>query len=99
MVAFSVEQEGREVLIIAAELPRSVPETVVLQDVTEGIRQSVAAGFGVNPEKILLLRASSIPRTSSGKPRRLTVRARFLDGSLNDLAAKVTQELSRNGFS
>ena len=90
IVAFSVEQDGREVLIIAAELPRSVPETVVLQDVIEGIHQSVAAGFGVNPEKILLLRAASIPKTSSGKPRRLTVRARFLDGSLNDLAANVT---------
>jgi len=54
---------------IAAELPRSLPENVVLQDVIEGIRQSVAAGFGVNPETILLLRAASIPAFGRVAPR------------------------------
>ena len=84
-VAFSVEQNGEESLIIAIELRRSAVKNPPRESITSAVRSKVAHGFGVNPHDILLLRPSSIPRTSSGKPRRLAVRESYLNGTLATL--------------
>ena len=84
-VAFSVEQEGLESLIIAVELRRSAMKNPPQESIMSAIRLKVAHGFGVNPDKILLLRPFTIPRTSSGKPRRLAVRESYLNGTLATL--------------
>ena len=84
-VAFSIEQDGQESLIIAVELRRSAIKNPPRESIMSAIRSKVTHGFGVNPHNILLLRPSTIPRTSSGKPRRLAVRESFLNGTLDAL--------------
>lgn len=80
-VAFSVDQDGTESLIIATELKRST-EPPPFDEITSMIRSRIVKLFGVNPTHILLLRPYSIPRTSSGKLRRLAVRDSYLQGTL-----------------
>lgn len=91
VVAFSVERNDEEVLIVAAELKRTAVKTEVYETVTAAIRTKIANAFGVNPSEILLLLPASIPRTSSGKPRRLA----FRDSYNNETCQSVFRESSR----
>lgn len=84
-VAFSVTMAGQESLVIAAELKRSAMKLEAPEAVISAIRYRVNEESGVNPAEILLLRPGSIPRTSSGKPQRLSVRSRYLDGTIKCL--------------
>ena len=84
-VAFSAERAGEESLIIAAELTRAAMRMDNADDVLTAVRHRVTEAFGVTPAEILLLRPASVPRTSSGKPRRLAVRASYLDDSIATL--------------
>lgn len=86
VVAFSVDSDGEESLIVAVEMPRAATDMESPENVIAAIRQCIAAASGVNPKAILLLPPFSIPRTSSGKPRRLMIRASYLQGSLNCVA-------------
>ncbi|MCA9008154.1 MAG: fatty acyl-AMP ligase [Planctomycetaceae bacterium] len=86
VVAFSVDSDGEESLVVAVEMPRAATDMESPENVIAAIRQCIAAGSGVNPKAILLLPPFSIPRTSSGKPRRLMIRASYLQGSLNCVA-------------
>ncbi len=77
-IAFSGDVNEEEVLIIAAELKRSAINSLTTHDdIVAAIRSRVIEAFGVNPAEILLMRTASIPRTSSGKPRRLVVRDNY----------------------
>ena len=84
-VAFSADRNGQESLMIAAELQRSVVKMVCFETVIAAVRHRVVEAFGVNPTEIMLLRPASIPRTSSGKLRRLAVRDSYIDGTINCL--------------
>ena len=84
-VAFSADHAGEESLIIAAELTRAAMKIESADDVFTAVRHRVTESFGVTPAVILLLRPASVPRTSSGKPRRLTVRSSYLDESITAL--------------
>jgi len=90
VVAFSVDLDGQESLVIAAELQRSAVRMESPETVVNAVRQSVIETFGVNPTEILLLRPASIPRTSSGKPKRLAFRDSFIDGTLEYLVREKT---------
>jgi acyl-CoA synthetase (AMP-forming)/AMP-acid ligase II len=85
--AFSVDLDGEERLIIAAEVQRK-PATgrEASQDATllvEAIRRAVAESHDVRSHAVLLLRPATLPKTSSGKPQRHLCRAEFLGGSLS----------------
>ena len=84
-VAFSADFSGEESLIVAAELQRSAVHRESPNEVFAATRQRVVEVFGVNPAAILLLRPASLPRTSSGKPRRLIVRESYIDGTIRCL--------------
>ena len=86
VVAFSLDSDGEEALVVAVEVPRAATDMECPENVIAAIRQCIAAASGVNPKAILLLPPFSIPRTSSGKPRRLMIRASYLQGSLNCVA-------------
>lgn len=84
-VAFSVELAGQESLVIATEVRRSAVNMDVFEPVLAAIRHRIVEAFGVTPSEILLLRPATIPRTSSGKLRRLDVRRSYVDGSIRGL--------------
>lgn len=85
VIAFAVDANGIESLIIAAELQRSSLKDQSFEAVVLAIRNRVVEVFGINPADILLLRPASLPRTSSGKPRRVSLRDSYADGTLSFL--------------
>ncbi|MEO2036126.1 MAG: fatty acyl-AMP ligase [Planctomycetaceae bacterium] len=82
-VAFSTELHGEESLVIAAELRRTAIRTENPETIFPAIRHQIVDAFGVSPAAIILLRTASIPRTSSGKPKRMLVRERFINGTID----------------
>jgi acyl-CoA synthetase (AMP-forming)/AMP-acid ligase II len=83
--AFSVDSGAEEKLVLVLEMPRPRPERL---DVLAGdIRQAVVGAHEVQVSSIVLVRAGAIPRTSSGKARRLECRDRYVAGALERLAA------------
>lgn len=89
--AFSVEVEGEERLVVVQELERSYRSTLSVKtdfrEVTTAIRQAISEGHGLRVYAILLLRAGSVPKTTSGKIQRQACKIGFLTRSLNVLSA------------
>jgi len=82
--AFSLEIEGEERLVVVQELEaRRGADTAAL---VELIRQTLAEEFEVQPYAVLLVKAGSVPKTSSGKTQRGACRTRFETGSFDVLA-------------
>jgi acyl-CoA synthetase (AMP-forming)/AMP-acid ligase II len=83
--AFSVDAEDGERLVIAAEVQRRELKRhgETGDDTVRAIRRAVAESHGVDVHAVRLLSPGSIPKTSSGKLRRLACRDAFLAGTLD----------------
>lgn len=91
-VAFSVEQEDEERLIILAEInhhyrPDNVPveseiPQLVMQEIVKSVRRAVTERHEVRAHQVLLLKIGGVLKTSSGKLRRRDCRKAFLQGTL-----------------
>lgn len=79
--AFTMEADGREQLVIVQEVERRKHGD--LEAVLESIRRAVAVDFELPVDVIVLIRAGSIPKTSSGKIQRHACRNGFLEGTLD----------------
>jgi acyl-CoA synthetase (AMP-forming)/AMP-acid ligase II len=99
--SFSVEIAGEEKLIVLAEIDRrywelnrtsklnndEVQKSLnEVKELIQIIRREVYKNHDLQPYKILLLKPSSLPKTSSGKIQRHACRADFLAGNLEVLA-------------
>jgi acyl-CoA synthetase (AMP-forming)/AMP-acid ligase II len=62
------------------------PQPVCLDTVVGQIRQAIAEQHGLQAHAVVLLRAGSIPKTSSGKMQRYACRAGFLAHTLDAIA-------------
>jgi acyl-CoA synthetase (AMP-forming)/AMP-acid ligase II len=83
--AFAVEREGEERLIVVQELDRRrMGEAPAVAD---AIRRALAEEHEVQVQEVVLVRAGSIPKTSSGKIQRHACRAAYLAGSLDVVGA------------
>lgn len=82
--AFTVEVDGRELLGVACEVERRGQE--MADEIFEAIRRAISTEHEVGTDAVLLLKAGSMPKTSSGKIQRHACRAGFLDGSLDVVA-------------
>jgi amino acid adenylation domain-containing protein len=98
VVAFSTEAAGEERLVMVAEVARSLPKTR-LEEVTQAIRQSVSKEHEIQPYTIVLVRARSLPMTSSGKIQRRACRAQFLEGWPAPLAMSIGESGSGDNTS
>ena len=78
--AFSIDVEGTERLVIVHEVGRRQQRE--MEGVFEAIRRDVAAEHEILVEAITLVKAGSIPKTSSGKIQRHVCRQGFLDDEL-----------------
>ncbi|HEY5741237.1 MAG TPA: fatty acyl-AMP ligase [Terrimicrobiaceae bacterium] len=85
--AFSVDLQGEERLVIAAEVERRPPaspaESHGVRGLVETIRRAVAELHDVRAHAVVMLRPASLPKTSSGKTQRHMCRAGFLASALN----------------
>ncbi len=79
--AFSVPANGEELLVIAVELDRRRRD-VDWRDIERGVRAAVARKHDLAVHAVLVLKAGTVPQTSSGKTQRSVCRARFLNGEL-----------------
>lgn len=78
--AFAIEHWDREHLVVVCEVERG-PEAD-LDSLIEKVRQQVVAQHEIPPDSIVLVRANSVPKTSSGKVQRSACRQAYLANSL-----------------
>ncbi|MGH2412357.1 MAG: AMP-dependent synthetase, partial [Microcystaceae cyanobacterium] len=83
--AFTVDFQEEERLVVVQEIERSYLTNLNREQVVGDIRQSLTAQHGLQVHAIVLIKTGSIPKTSSGKIRRSTCRAKFLEGTLEVL--------------
>ncbi|MBN2217819.1 MAG: aminotransferase class I/II-fold pyridoxal phosphate-dependent enzyme [Pirellulales bacterium] len=83
--AFTIDKDGREQLIVVHEVERR--NHGLLDEIFAAIRRAVSAEHELGVEGIALVRAGSIPKTSSGKIQRHACREGYLDGSLQVVAS------------
>lgn len=89
--AFAVDFNGTERLVVVHEVERSFLRKLDVKQVIDNIREAVVAQHGIEIYATVLVKTSSIPKTSSGKIRRRACRAAFLTGSLD-----VVEDWSEN---
>ena len=83
--AFSVDSGSEEKVVLILEMPRPRPERL---DMLAGdIRQAVVGAHELQVSTIVVVRPGAIPKTSSGKARRLECRAQYVSGALESLTA------------
>lgn len=84
-IAFSIEGQAGEELVVVAEVSRHALRRPDLSELKGQIRQVVASSFQLQTRQVLLVKPFSLPRTSSGKLRRLQTRTDFLDQSIQEI--------------
>ncbi|MDX6502481.1 MAG: hypothetical protein QOG23_5745, partial [Blastocatellia bacterium] len=82
--AFSIAVDGEEVLVIVYELDHR--QHAAPQDVIDNVRQAVSEEHEVQVGAVVLIRAGTLPKTSSGKIQRSACRAAFLASELSSVA-------------
>ncbi|MFO0707268.1 MAG: amino acid adenylation domain-containing protein [Nitrospira sp.] len=80
--AFSIDVGRGEELIVVQELKRSA-DTSAVEEIVAAIRQTVAEQHEVHVAQVALIKAGSLPKTSSGKVQRRACRTAFLDKTLS----------------
>ncbi|MBD2360533.1 amino acid adenylation domain-containing protein [Anabaena minutissima FACHB-250] len=89
VAAFAVELEKEEQLVVVQELEfRAKPN---IEEVTVAIRQAVTAEHEVQVYAVILIKAGTIPKTSSGKIQRRATKARFLEGTLEVVGSSILE--------
>lgn len=77
VVAFGVEVEGAEQLVVCAE--GAANDAAAIKEATGAC---VAARFGLTVHEVVVAPLASLPRTSSGKPQRRKTKQMYVDGTL-----------------
>ena len=80
VAAVSTEMQGKDRLIIVAEVPRSKRKDY--SDVISAIRKEVSLEHELPVDAIALIRKGSLPKTSSGKIQRHACRNNFINNTL-----------------
>ncbi len=97
--AFAVEVGDEERLVVVQEIERRYIRKLNAEAVIGAIRQSVTREHGIQAYAIVLIKTSSLPKTTSGKVKRRLCREHFIRGSLDVVAEcmgypqKVTPEI------
>ncbi|HYN21193.1 MAG TPA: AMP-binding protein, partial [Thermoanaerobaculia bacterium] len=86
--AFSVEAEGEERLVIVHELERRREDEG--GEAAEAIRAAVLREQEISPWDVVLIRAGTLPKTSSGKVRRSACREAYLAEALTPVPSPAS---------
>jgi 8-amino-7-oxononanoate synthase len=90
VAAFSLDVEGRERVVLVAELERGRRDHEEIASAFEAIRSAVAKEHELAIDALVMVRPNSIPKTSSGKIQRHACRRQFQDGSLEVVEEHVS---------
>ncbi|MCC5648468.1 amino acid adenylation domain-containing protein [Nostoc sp. XA013] len=89
VAAFAVEVEKEERLVVVQELEfRAKPN---IDEATAAIRQAITEEHEVQVYAVVLIRAGTIPKTSSGKIQRRATKAGFLAGTLEVVGSSILE--------
>ncbi|MBE9001845.1 amino acid adenylation domain-containing protein [Nostoc sp. LEGE 12447] len=89
VAAFAVEVEKEERLVIIQELEfRAKPN---IDEVTAAIRQAITEEHEVQVYAVVLIKAGTIPKTSSGKIQRRATKVGFLAGTLEVVGSSILE--------
>ncbi len=91
--AFTVEVDHRQQLVVVQEVERRKQGN--LEVIFDGVVRAVAAEHELPLDAIVLVKAGSIPKTSSGKIQRHACCSGYLDGSLAVVGQWQADELPR----
>jgi acyl transferase domain-containing protein/acyl-CoA synthetase (AMP-forming)/AMP-acid ligase II/acyl carrier protein len=91
VAAFAVDVADEERLVAVAEVARDF-DRAGAGEVLAAVRQAIAEQHGVAPYAVALLKAGTVPKTSSGKIQRSAARVAFLDGKLDEWARYAATE-------
>lgn len=89
-VAFSTQTANEERLAIVAELRNSHQANT--EEIIRMIRRGVAETHGVIAHAVALVRAGSVPKTSSGKLQRQACRASYIAGVLDAVVINLMED-------
>ncbi len=85
-VAFPVDIEGEERLVVAHEVDREAKfDDERLLELAQSVAKAIALHHEVMVHAVVLLRHGTVPKTSSGKLQRREARQRFLQGNLKSV--------------
>jgi acyl-CoA synthetase (AMP-forming)/AMP-acid ligase II len=87
--AFAVDIKGEERLVVVQEVERSYQKHLDMDEVVGNIREAVRDEHDIQVYSVVLIRAGSISKTSSGKIQRSACRVKFLEGTLEVLESRV----------
>ena len=95
-VAFSVDEQGEERLVVVAEIEKSRPGDLdggkVREEIGRAVRRGVAEEHRLQVSALVFVKPGAIPRTSSGKVRRGATRRAWLADALPVLDCRAQQE-------
>lgn len=77
IVAFGLETGAREDLVIVAEVGKQPADAT---EIARRVRIAVTTVHGISPTEVVLVPRGAIPKTSSGKVRRVECRTRYRAG-------------------
>jgi 8-amino-7-oxononanoate synthase/acyl carrier protein len=83
VAAFAVDVDGRERVVVVAEVERGRRDAAEVAAAFDAIRKRLATEHEVAVEAIVLVRPNSIPKTSSGKIQRHACKRQFLENALD----------------
>lgn len=95
--AFSIELDGREGIAVAGEVSPRVQQLIEPAAVCRAVSEAVARTHGEPVELVLLLRAGTLPITSSGKLQRAATRAAWRQGTLDVIASHSREPATSPG--
>jgi len=97
IVAIGLKDEGSgtEKLIVVAEVRDRDPKKFAT--ISAAVTDQISRGLGLPPDRVELVPAGSIPKTSSGKLRREETRQLFVKGSLSQGRPPVWIQIARLG--
>jgi amino acid adenylation domain-containing protein len=89
VAAFAIEVEKEEQLVVVQELEfRAKPN---IEEVTNAVRKAVTEEHEVQVYAVVLIKAGTISKTSSGKIQRRATKARFLEGTLEVVGSSILE--------
>jgi acyl transferase domain-containing protein/acyl-CoA synthetase (AMP-forming)/AMP-acid ligase II/NAD(P)-dependent dehydrogenase (short-subunit alcohol dehydrogenase family)/acyl carrier protein len=96
-VAFSIETNSSEGLILLLEVTRRARHGTNWNEVLSSINGAITESHGIHPHEIVLVRPLTLPRTTSGKLQRGRAKELYLNNQLT-VVARSTQISSQNSL-
>jgi amino acid adenylation domain-containing protein len=89
VAAFAIEVEKEEQLVVVQELEfRAKPN---IEEVATAIRKAITEEHEVQVYAVVLIKAGTISKTSSGKIQRRATKAKFLEGTLEVVGSSILE--------